>query len=320
VITLGSLFAGIGGLELGLENALRDGGFDVSTIWQCESNPWCRSVLARHWPDAVRHEDVRSLGSDTAAPVDILCGGFPCQDVSVAGSGAGLAGARSGLWFEFARIIRDLAPRIVVVENVAALASRGLDQVLGELSESGHDAVWTCVRASDAGAPHRRERLFIIAWRVADGDGERREREREPQHDELARARGDLANGRGARRRRQGPMADAMRVGSPRSRHGGFACDRAASGDRKAGDAIDGNAGPAEPRLGRIAHGLPAGLDAHRWPVGRDEQQPDGEPPRVTDERGERAQRLKALGNAVVPQVAYVVGCVVADLLRRGVA
>jgi len=312
VITLGSLFSGIGGLELGLESALRDGGFDVSTIWQCERDEWCRSVLARHWPDAVRHEDVRSLGRDTAAPVDILCGGFPCQDVSTAGSGAGLAGARSGLWWEFARVIRELRPRIVVVENVAALAARGLGEVLGELSQSGYDAVWTCVRASDVGAPHLRERLFVVAWRVADRDGERREREREPQHDELACARGDLTNGRGARRRRQGPVADAMRVGSQGELRAGTA-PRTAPGRRSVPRA-------SEPRLGRGPDGLSGGLDAHRWPVGPGEQQPDEEPPRVTDERGERAQRLKALGNAVVPQVAYVVGCVVADLLRRGVA
>ena len=272
MITLGSLFSGIGGLELGLENALRDGGFDVSTIWQCESNPWCRSVLARHWPDAVRHDDVQRLRASNAAPVDVLCGGFPCQDVSRAGTKTGLDGERSGLWWQFARIIRELRPRFVVVENVSTLANLGLDDVLGSLSDSGYDAQWTCVRASDVGAPHRRERLFIVAWRVADAVRERSPRE--------------LPTG-------AAPRAARRRGAVPRA---------------------------SEPRLGGGAHGLPAGLDAHRWPVGRGEQQPDGEPPRVTDERGERAQRLKALGNAVVPQVAYVVGCVVADLLRRGVA
>ena len=312
MITMGSLFSGIGGLELGLENALRDGGFDVSTIWQCESNPWCRSVLARHWPDAVRHDDVQRLRASNAAPVDVLCGGFPCQDVSRAGTKTGLDGERSGLWWQFARIIRELRPRFVVVENVSTLANLGLDDVLGSLSDCGYDAQWTCVRASDVGAPHRRERLFIVAWRVADGDGERCERERESEHADLARASGDIADGRGARRRRHGAMADAVRERSPRELPSG-AAPRAA---RRRGAVPRAS----EPRLGGGAHGLPAGLDAHRWPVGRGEQQPDGEPPRVTDERGERAQRLKALGNAVVPQVAYVVGCVVADLLRRGVA
>ena len=173
-LTLGSLFSGIGGLDLGLECALRDGEFDVSTLWQCEADPWCRGILARHWPHAVRYDDVRAVGPD-APRVDVLCGGFPCQDVSYAGKGAGLAGARSGLWFEFARVVRDLRPRIVVVENVAALATRGLDAVLGSLSEAGYDAVWLDVRASDVGAPHRRERLFIVAWRRdvehADGGG-----------------------------------------------------------------------------------------------------------------------------------------------------
>ena len=119
-LTIGSLFSGIGGLELGLECALRDGGFSVETAWQCEQDEWCRGILARHWPHAVRHDDVRNVGavprSQYAGYVDLLCGGFPCQDLSYAGNGAGLAGERSGLWGEFARIVRELRPRVVVVE------------------------------------------------------------------------------------------------------------------------------------------------------------------------------------------------------------
>jgi len=361
-LTIGSLFSGIGGLDLGLECALRDEGFDVSTIWQCERDAWCRGILARHWPDALRYDDVRTVGTD-APRIDILCGGFPCQDVSYAGKGAGLAGERSGLWFQFARIVRDLRPRVVVVENVAALASRGLDAVLGSLSEAGYDALWFDLRASDVGAPHRRERLFIVAWRrdvadadgsgrathddqprrssaqltnardsraalasadVADCDGGRCERERLSQHADESGARGREPHGCRARGRRDGALvADARRVDGNGRAHGGSrrGADRdARRWDESAGDDQRGGRGPglAQPRVGGDAHGLPRGVDlaAHRWPAGPGEAQHEDEAPRVTQDRRERRQRLKALGNAVVPQQAYVVGVVVAEVLR----
>lgn len=156
---IGSLFSGIGGLELGLEWA----GVG-HTVWQVERDPFCRAVLARHWPDAERFEDVCTVGVANLAPVDVICGGFPCQDISYAGKGAGLDGARSGLWFEFARIVREMGPRFVVVENVSALLTRGLDAVLGTLASLGYDAEWCCVRASDVGARHRRDRVFLIGY------------------------------------------------------------------------------------------------------------------------------------------------------------
>jgi DNA (cytosine-5)-methyltransferase 1 len=104
-VNVGSLFAGIGGFDLGFERA----GMRVS--WQVEQDAYCRAVLARHFPDAARYEDVREVGIDNLDPVDLICGGFPCQDLSSAGRGAGIDGARSGLWSEFARIVRELRPR-----------------------------------------------------------------------------------------------------------------------------------------------------------------------------------------------------------------
>lgn len=158
VRTIGSLFSGIGGLELGLERA------GLGRIaWQCEIDPFCRRVLAKHWPDVVRHEDVREVTRGTATQVSVLCGGFPCQDVSLAGRGGGLAGARSGLWFEYARIIAELVPEIVVIENVLGLRTRGLRRVLADLSDLGFDAEWCDFWAWDVGAPHRRARIFIVA-------------------------------------------------------------------------------------------------------------------------------------------------------------
>lgn len=164
-MTIGSLFSGIGGLELGLERA----GFGP-VIWQVETDPFRRSVLARHWPQAERFEDVRGVGSSTLAPVDLICGGFPCRDVSSAGKRAGLAGPQSGLWYEFARIAEEMRPRWIVVENVASGSGAWVDQVRGDLERLGYASLPVPVTASDCGALHRRARVFIVAH--ADRDGE----------------------------------------------------------------------------------------------------------------------------------------------------
>lgn len=155
---IGSLFSGIGGLELGLERA----GLG-ETIWQVEANPFCRRVLAEHWPYAERFEDVKAVGVTVLAPVDLICGGFPCQDISSAGKGAGLAGSRSGLWFEFARIIREVRPQWVVIENVASGAKRWVDTVCFCLEQCGYETLPVPLSAQDVGAPHLRRRIFIIA-------------------------------------------------------------------------------------------------------------------------------------------------------------
>ena len=158
---IGSLFSGIGGLELGLERA------GVGTVaWQCESDPYCRKVLAKHWPDVPRFEDIKTLKQPPV--VEVICGGFPCQDISVAGRGDGLDGERSGLFFELMRVVRVVRPRLVILENVPALTSRGLGEVLGELAEAGFDAQWGCLSAAGVGAPHLRRRLFIIAYTHSD--------------------------------------------------------------------------------------------------------------------------------------------------------
>lgn len=165
MLTIGSLFAGAGGLDLGLERA----GLGP-VLWQVEIDPDARAVLRKHWPNAELIQDVRFVKAGRTRPVDLVCGGFPCQDVSNAGSKLGLDGARSGLWFEFARVVRELRPRVVLVENVAALLRRGIDTVLGTLAALGYDACWDCVPAAAIGAPHRRDRLFLVAWRVSNPD------------------------------------------------------------------------------------------------------------------------------------------------------
>jgi DNA (cytosine-5)-methyltransferase 1 len=176
-MTIGSLFSGIGGLELGAEAA----GLGP-VVWQVERDPFCREVLARHWPRADRSVcDVREANARNLAPVTAIVGGFPCQDVSAAGLGAGLSGARSGLWYEFARIVSELRPGIVIVENVASGARRWVDPVREGLRALGYSTRAVGISAFDVGAPHVRERVFIVA---SDDDGKRlwiesRGRERE---------------------------------------------------------------------------------------------------------------------------------------------
>lgn len=160
MLTVGSLFSGIGGFELGLE---RTGCFKTS--WQCEKDEFCLKVLATHWPDVKRFTDIKEMGIEENIPyVDVICGGFPCQDISCAGKGAGIHAERSGLWWEMLRIIRLVGPRYVVVENVAEILINGAGEVLSSLSESGYNAEWQIIRASDFGLPHRRKRFFLVAY------------------------------------------------------------------------------------------------------------------------------------------------------------
>lgn len=151
---IGSLFSGIGLLELGLEQA----GLG-SVAWQCEIDPWCRRVLAKHWPAAERFDDVRTI---QPRATDIICGGFPCQPFSVAGAKRGLDDER-WLWPEFARVIDEARPAIVVAENVPGLRARGLRPVLADLARLGFNVEWHHFRASDIGAPHERNRVWIVA-------------------------------------------------------------------------------------------------------------------------------------------------------------
>jgi len=259
-----SLFAGIGGFELGLE---RSGGFE--TVAQCEIDPYCLKVLAKHWPEVKRYEDIRNLTADRLAAdgitVDAICGGFPCQDISTAGKGAGIEGERSGLWSEYARLIGELRPRVVFVENVSALLGRGLDRVLGDLSALGYDAVWDCIPASAVGAPHRRDRLWIVA-------NARGGRWSEPKSWEVQQPWRTEAVCASA-------LADAMRERPQRQRWSFDTSSSAAGTDRQVDRAFYDGRWPAEPNVGRVANGVP-----------------------------NRVDRLKALGNAVVPQIPELLG------------
>jgi DNA (cytosine-5)-methyltransferase 1 len=246
-ITFGSLFAGIGGIDLGFERC------GMECKWQVEINDYAQKVLAKHWPKVHREKDIRECSARNLERVDIIAGGFPCQDISYAGLGAGLDGERSGLFLEAIRLVRELQPRAVVLENVAALLTRGLDRVLGALAEIGYDAEWHCIPASYVGAPHTRNRLFVMAY----------------------------ANSVG---RRKSPIFQRVAAQKllPRDEWAGVSV------------AVHASAGFSG-RVRRIPNGSFYGM-AHGVPS--------------------RVDRLRGLGNAVVPQVAELVGKMVLQRLR----
>jgi len=266
---IGSLFSGIGGLELGLERAIPG----AHTVFQVEQDSYARRVLAKHWPNARRYEDVRQVGAHNLPACDLLCGGFPCQDISVAGKQAGIDGARSGLWTEYARIIGELRPRFVVVENVAALRHGGMGRVLGDLAACGYDAIWDCIPAQAVSAPHRRDRLFIVAWAVSDTDSQPVPTVR----GQRAITEGKGSDGAALRIRRNG---DAERQAPIRS------TGQLARAFRRALAESQEPWAP-ESTMDRVVPGVLSGVDRNRH---------------------------RCLGNAVVPQVAEVVGRVVLQL------
>jgi DNA (cytosine-5)-methyltransferase 1 len=302
------LFSGIGGFSLGLE---RTGGFE--TVAFCEIEEFPRCVLAKHWPNVPCYDDVRTLTAERLAAdgiaVDVICGGFPCQDISTAGSGAGLAGERSGLWSEIARLAGELRPRFIIVENVAALLSRGLGTVLGDLAALGYDAEWHCIPASAVGALHRRDRVWIVAnascggQRANDRSGQNTGSPRPDQAEGHQRQRLRAVSGRGC-----SPLADADcewqlqsqgRQQNERGWPGDGGADLANS-ERSglAGGPWSGLQGPWRSAL--FAAGLNEGLGG--------EWLPEPDMGRVAHGIPDRTHRLKGLGNAVVPQIPELIG------------
>lgn len=282
---IGSLFSGIGLLELGLEQA----GLG-SVAWQCEIDPWCRRVLAKHWPEAERFEDVRTM---RPRAVDVICGGFPCQPFSVAGAKRGLDDER-WLWPDFARVIDEARPAIVVAENVPGLRARGLRPVLADLASLGFDAEWHHFRASDLGTPHERNRIWIVATN--------------PDRVDVRHESGWL--GRSIER------ATAAIAGD----YAGNAADSNSIGRRRNIQQRVAKTGPAiadSDGVGRLE-------SARRFAIQRGWASECGwtlDPiARVDDGRArivDAGRRRKALGNAVVMPAARVVGKAITDAIRK---
>lgn len=224
-LSIGSVCSGIGAFEL----AARTVGLGP-VRWQIEIDPYCRAVLARHWPDAVRHEDLKHVATRPSmlSPVDIICGGTPCQDMSSAGAKAGIEGARSSLWFHMLTVIAYVRPRFVVWENVRGSIRRGMERVVDGLDAIGYTVVGTQLSAADVGAPHRRQRVFVVGF-SPDAAG------------------GGVANAnRQGKLQPQGLVADiGRRTGDGREPPRGFSW-------------------PTEPDLPRVAHGVPNRMDRER--------------------------------------------------------
>ena len=171
--TVGSCFAGIGGFELGLQWAFDEYGIDHEVKWQIEQNAFCQRILKKHWPNAKIYDDITT--TKKIEPIDICLGGFPCQDISTAGKQKGIEhGEKSSLFFEMLRIIGDIRPRIVVLENVPNIIRLGGSKVIGGLAAIGYDCEWTIISAAQFGAPHLRKRWFCVATDTTRNSNNRR--------------------------------------------------------------------------------------------------------------------------------------------------
>jgi DNA (cytosine-5)-methyltransferase 1 len=299
------LFHGIGGFALGAYWA----GMKFENHFCSDIEPYCQKLYKLRFPESIQLGDITKIDTEELKKYGkdwIISGGFPCQDISIAGKGAGIHGDRSGLWFEYWRLIRDLRPRFAIMENVGMLVHRGLREVLGSLAEIGYDAEWQDIRASDVGAPHRRERIWIVAYsssfrchmRRFNRQGIQRENTTFNEIDSGSEAfsysdRSTLTqeiNGRGIDRCEGEEVGDESRTICENISHSEI---ERLQRERTEGEQITnsrreekepkrdsdgvGNYWSTEPDVGRVAHGIPSRVD-----------------------------RLKGLGNAIVPQIAEI--------------
>ena len=318
------LFSGIGGFALGAYWA----GVRFENHFFSDIEKYPVKLYKQRFPEAIPLGDIRKINTDKLIKKYgqdwVLTGGFPCQDISIAGKGAGIEGKRSGLWFEYWRLIRGLRPRVAIMENVGALTFRGLDTVLGSLAEIGYNAEWQDIRAEDVGAPHRRERVWIIAypslergncWEAGklgglaqceerlfrrsdtgeisdtystgnrtrvdganrDPAGKKQEREDKPQSEFSRHSETQFPDSEGERRK-NGEEGDSVEYSQSKKR---------VSGRKDSRRVIREEPWVTEPAVGRLANGIP-----------------------------HRVDRLKGLGNAIVPQIAMRLWYLVKPLIE----
>ncbi len=401
MLTHFSLFTGIGGIDLASEWA----GF--TTVGQVEIDDFCNKVLEKRWPDVPRWGDVRDVTRESVSArgigrIDLLSGGFPCQPHSCAGKRKASADERD-LWGEFARVICELEPRWVLAENVRGLLSsesgRFFGRVLRDLADMGYSVGWCCYGANAVGAPHQRERVFIVAHTRGGGFCEQGICLQQQGRAEVVGAGQTLAHSTITQRQPGAEVEGVLRAvstdqrehdnadgsGEARREHvadtavmrrEGFYQVPRGNGEeqekRRLPESSGGSIGPAQPRLGRVPHGFSAGMDGHwpagwwptpqankntpnttdtgdlvnsdgtpwrmgqkpydrrtgnpvttnladavRWPSGPSSEQHEWEPPRIAKGVPHRTQRLKALGNAVVPAQVYPILQAIADIEAR---
>ena len=314
-------FAGIGGFSLGLESS------GMETIAFCEIEDYPRKVLAKNWPGIPIAKDVTKLNYKDEVlyddgqeiyrgPIDVISGGFPCQDISVAGNQAGIEeGTRSGLWSECARLLREIQPKYAIYENVTALLSGDsggwFQRVLSDISEVGYDAEWHCIPASELGAHHHRDRVWIIAY--ANSANSRYERKEMVRENELMDRGEAKPNNDGIKEY----VADPKSIGAGKCRNGD-----SQEGNKSSGNAQPNCSGSNVPnteskRVQRQRARWKQKPLTHEKPILSVRPSKRGIEPyweaeplldRVVDGVPNRAHRIKALGNAVVPQIPELIG------------
>ena len=264
------LFSGIGGFAL----AARWAG--IETIGFCEIDKYAQKVLQKNFPGVPIYEDVTKLNGSDFKDIYLLTGGFPCQDISIAGKGAGIEGERSGLWSELFRIIGEVRPRYALIENVPALTFRGGTRVIGDLAEIGYDTEWQIVGADDVGAPHRRKRIWIVAYAncESESNGSQHEQWMETEDVAYSNSKREIGN-KSEYREGCGFESRSEDVAHSNNTRRIKQCTTESIREEQFTTECS-SWWSAEPDVGRVAHGV-----------------------------RRRVDRLRGLGNAIVPQVAY---------------
>ena len=336
------LFSGIGGFSLAAEWVWGD---DLEIVAFCEIDKYCRKVLNKNFPSVPIYKDIKELDGEAFKDIDLITGGFPCQDISVAGKGAGIEGARSGLWSEMHRLISHIRPRYVIIENVPMLTVRGGTRVISDLAEIGMDAEWQIVGADDVGAWHRRKRIWIVSYpkhirrygvQESEGSGSR-------IHSQAGQSRAEQSKGSDSGKGRNEDLAH------PKGKQSGeqTKSKRRKSISRRSGNSR-GDQGKGEKETRKVPHphriGEKRDQSQDRQGIGTEQTRQDvpdslgkrgcsgdtagkdaedarqlrGSPPygywdtepdvgRVANGIPSRVDRLKGLGNAIVPQCAIVI-------------
>jgi len=298
-LTFGSLFAGIGGFDLGFERA------GMECKWQVEIDDYCQRVLAKHWPEVKRHGDIRTVGQHNLEAVDVICGGFPCQPFSVAGKREGEADDRH-LWPEMLRVIAELKPTWVVGENVPGIINIFLDQALSDLEDEGYTCETFVLPACAFDAPHRRDRLFILATNADQSASTEQRSEHQVSEKSIGRS-ADVADTSSRRREQRNPKERGLSIPDQDGNGTGIktVADTKRRGTWGRSCGWNGALANAERHYKRRRGNSPDG-GWERWSV---------EPGvgRVVDGVSNRVDRLKSLGNAVVPQVAEWIGRMIVE-------
>ena len=276
------LFSGIGGFALAAELTWAD---ELDIVGFCEIEKYAQRILQKNFPGVPIHEDITKLNGKDFKNIDLITGGFPCQDISIAGKGEGIEGSRSGLWTEMCRIISEVRPRYAIIENVPMLIHRGLERVLCDLTEIGYDCEWQIIGADEVGAWHRRKRIWIVAYPIVHKDVPNTESKRLERYWKSGET---IKTGRKGLNTSQGnSKSDVPDTNS-------FGCKLRRTQTRSRETNIERSSTrqefistrsesywATEPNVGRVANGIP-----------------------------NRVDRIKGLGNAIVPQVAY-------EIMRR---